>query len=65
MPRAEIEQIELVDAAARLRIPYHLAYRFALIGRLVSTRRHGRWFVERTSVDRLEQELEREPAPAA
>ncbi len=58
-------EMPLVDAAARLRIPYHTAHRYALTGRLTAVRRNGRWSVDRASVTRLADELAREqPIPA-
>ena len=49
-------EIDLVSAAARLRVPWHKAYRYVLTGRLTGERRDGRWFVDLASIDRLERE---------
>ncbi len=45
--------IDLAGAAARLRLPYHTAYKFVLTGRLEGGRRNGRWFVTVESVDSI------------
>lgn len=59
------KMMELVDAAARLKVPYHLAHRWVLIGRLAGERRRGRWFVECRSVEVIAIELSKETVPAA
>ena len=63
----EEQQIELVDAAAQLRLPYHTVHRWALTGRLEAERRHGRWFVTRRSLEeQLARKREHEaPQPGA
>ena len=58
--KPEERWMQLVDAAALLRVPYHTAHRWALIGRLTAVRRDGRWSVDRASVTRLADELARE-----
>ena len=50
--------VELVDAAARLRVPYHTAHRWVLIGRLKGARVNGAWTVDATDLDRLIRERE-------
>ncbi len=37
---------EMIEAAARLRVPYHTCYRWVLTGKLKGERRDGHWFVE-------------------
>ena len=59
------DRMELVDAAAALRLPYYKAHDMALTGRLEAQRENGRWFVTRESVDRLVQERSQEPQPVA
>lgn len=44
--------ITLVEAARRLRVPYSVIYRLALLGEFGSRRRHGRWVVRQADVDR-------------
>jgi predicted site-specific integrase-resolvase len=51
--------IDLVEAARRLRVAYQTAYRWALEGKLIATRKDGRWLVEETSVNRM-AEIRRE-----
>jgi len=48
--------IELVDAAAALRISYHLCHRWALEGRLKAKRSDGRWFADARDTARLVRE---------
>lgn len=50
--------VELVEAAARLRVPYHTAHRWVLTGVLIGNRVDGRWFVLRDDLERLERERE-------
>ena len=51
-----LETVDLVEAAARLRISYHAAYRLVLTGRLKAERRNGRWLVDREDLERLERD---------
>ena len=44
--------ITLVDAARRLRVPYSVVYRLALLGEFGSRRLAGRWVVRQADVDR-------------
>ncbi len=46
-------ELDLVAAAARLRVPWHTAHRWVLTGRLEGRRRKGRWFVTKASVEHL------------
>ena len=46
----------LAEAAARLRIPYQLAHRLVLIGRLSGQKTGGRWRVTLESLRRVELE---------
>ena len=50
------KRIDLVDASARLRVPYHTAHRWALVGKLDGERRDGRWTVSVSSLERLERQ---------
>ena len=64
MPEFE-ETVDLVEAAARLRISYHLAHKYVLIGRLKGQRVAGRWRVDLKDLVRVEHEQVRCPAGAA
>lgn len=44
--------ISLVDAARRLRVPYSVVYRLALLGEFGSRRLRGRWVVRQADVAR-------------
>jgi hypothetical protein len=50
--------VELVDAAAKLRVPYHTAHRWVLVGRLKGARVDGAWSVDAADLDRLIRERE-------
>lgn len=52
--RDDVAVIDLVAAAARLKVPWHTAHRFVLTGLLDGKRHGGRWFVTVASVERLE-----------
>lgn len=58
------ERVDLVEAATRLRIAYHVAYRLVLTGGLRAERRNGRWFVDRQDLERLEGERKTSLGPA-
>jgi hypothetical protein len=47
------QRIDLVSAAARLRISWHTAYRLVLTGVLDGERLGGRWYVDPRSVERF------------
>lgn len=49
-----VHEVDLVSAAARLRVSWHKAYRYVLTGRLKGERREGRWFVDADSLNGLE-----------
>lgn len=51
-------KVELVEAAAKLRVAYHTAHRWVLIGRLKGSRVNGAWTVDATDLDRLIRERE-------
>ena len=57
--------VDLVQAAARLCVPYGKAYRLVLTGALKGERQDGKWFVYREDLRRLlkEQENDRVPEP--
>ena len=46
----------MVEAAARLRIPYQDAHRLVLTGRLIGGKEGSRWLVTLESVDRFNRE---------
>jgi hypothetical protein len=50
------DQIELVLAAARLSIGYHVAHRMVLTGELRGERLGRRWMVDRRDLERLLRE---------
>jgi hypothetical protein len=52
--------VDLVEAAARLKIYWHTAHRWVLIGRLRGHREHGRWKVDAADLDRLIAEQAKE-----
>ncbi len=52
--------IALADAAHRLRISWHLAYRYVLTGRLDARKVGGRWLVTEVSVGKVGDELRAE-----
>lgn len=54
---AKTSTIELVEAAARLRVAYHVAHRWALTGHLKAERRDGRWWADAADTERLANEL--------
>ena len=49
-------ELDLVEAAARLRVPWHKAHRWVLIGKLKGERRDGRWKVDPADLQRLMSE---------
>jgi predicted site-specific integrase-resolvase len=49
----ETPEIDLVQAAAELHVPWHTAHRWVLTGVLRGERREGRWKVDRQDLDRL------------
>jgi hypothetical protein len=53
MTYEERSSVDLVEAAARLRVPYHTAHRLVLTGRLNGRRLNGRWAVDPVDLDRL------------
>ena len=55
-----VSQMDLVEAAARLRVPWHTAHRLVLTGQLMGERRNGRWYVDTADLERLEHERKRE-----
>ena len=55
-----LEQVDLVGAAQRLRVAWHVAYRMVLTGALKGERRDGHWFVDATDLERLVREREHE-----
>ena len=55
-------EMDLVEAAARLRIPWHKAHRWVLIGKLKGERRDGRWKVDAADLERLVAEHTTVPA---
>ena len=57
-------EMTLVEAAARLRVPWHTAYKWVLTGTLRGRQMGGRWFVSRQDVEELARSRER-PADAA
>lgn len=56
---------EMIEAAAKLRVPYHTCYRWVLTGRLKGERRDGHWFVEAEDLVRLLAERRNRSATAA
>lgn len=56
------ETVDLVEAARRLRVAYHVALRLVLTGRLTGDRKNGRWKVDSEDLRRLEGERKEEPA---
>ena len=65
----EAREVDLVEAAARLRVPWHKAHRLVLTGELRGERREGRWKVDAADLERLVREraegerLKRQAAP--
>jgi predicted site-specific integrase-resolvase len=58
--------LDLVTASARLRVPWHTAHRWVLIGRLQGERRGNRWFVAERSVRKVELDRQgAKPEPAS
>ena len=57
--------VELVDAAAKLHVPYHTAHRWVLVGRLKGARVDGAWTVDAADLDRLIRERDSAAAPQA
>lgn len=53
---SEREELDLVEAAARLRVAYHTAHRLVLTGKLKGWRLDGRWFVDACDLERLLKE---------
>ena len=49
----QIEKIDLVEAAQRLRVPWHTAHRLVLVGTLKGNRKDGRWTVDLADLERL------------
>ena len=56
----ETREVDLVEAAARLRVPWHKAHRLVLTGQLRGERREGRWKVDAADLERLMCEREAE-----
>ena len=54
---ASKREVDLVQAAARLRIPWHTAHRLVLVGTLKGTKRRGRWKVDSESLRAYERAL--------
>lgn len=54
------KNVTLVEAAHRLAVPWHTAYRFALVGRLEGKKTGSRWRVTEESVKRVAKELRAE-----
>ncbi len=50
-------EVDLVEAAARLRVPWHTAHRLVLTGRLEGERRNGRWRVVVASILKYELQM--------
>ena len=46
-------EVDLVEAAAQLRVSWHTAHRWVLIGRLKGERKNGRWKVNAADLERL------------
>ena len=46
-------EVDLIEAAAQLRVPYHTAHRWVLTGALQGVRRGGRWYVSTRDLKRL------------
>jgi len=55
MPKSK-HTVDLIEAAARLKITYHLALKYVLIGRLKGQRIGRRWSVDLEDLERLERE---------
>ena len=53
-------EVDLVEAAHRLRVAWHVAYRMVLTGELEGERHEGHWYVDAADLERLEHERERE-----
>lgn len=60
----KVATIDLVEAAARLRLSYHQTLRLVLKGVLAGERRDGRWYVAARSLKRLAAREQRQK-PAA
>lgn len=52
----ETREVDLVEAAARLKVPWHTAHRWVLTGHLQGERREGRWKVDAADLERLVRE---------
>lgn len=48
------EHLDLTSAAARLRVPYHVALRYVLVGELKGFRLGCHWRVDLRSIERFE-----------
>ncbi len=48
--------VDLVEAAARLRVPWHTAHRLVLTGKLKGWRDGGWWYVDPGDLGRLLEE---------
>lgn len=46
-----VAQVTLIQAAVRLRVPWHTAHRWVLTGELDGEQKNGRWFVRADSVE--------------
>ena len=51
-----MQAVDLVDAAAALKVPYHTAHRLVLTGELKGWRQDGRWLVDRDDLERVVEE---------
>ena len=60
MPKVELSPslIPLPDAARELELQWHQAWRLVLLGTLVAERRGSRWYVHRSSLGDVLQQLQ-------
>jgi hypothetical protein len=58
MDESHRPSIDLAAACAALKIPWHVGYRWVLVGRLKGERRAGRWFVTEQSLADLRSQPE-------
>ena len=49
-------EMTLVAGAARLRVPWHTAYRWVLTGTLRGRQKGARWYVDSDDVERLRRQ---------
>jgi len=54
---SDVYELDLPTLCRSRGLSYNQGYRLLLLGRIDGERRAGRWFVSRTSLERLDQQL--------